>query len=219
MTEMVPPVIFRKVRRVPFLACEAVQAIHQIQNPVATEPGTEVNREKFPGKDHVADGVVRYIAVLKILLHGCFRQIGEFFLIPCAKIRASRMQDLSAFRLNRCGFPVGDIHFGYKEEHWNLIAGQKFPQGLGMGLNTVDTADDQNGIVQNREDPFRFCRKVYVSRCVQQDKFRFTVGEGSGVGKDGNPALAFHLIRIHVRAAVVHPSAGTDRSCSIKHLF
>ena len=196
-------------------AGETIQTVHQFRNTVAVQTGTEVDREQYPGQDHIAYGVVGYRAVTKVFLHGFFGQICQILLVSGCHVRTSRMQDLFALLQKRCRIFAGNIHFGYEQEHRDLISVQQLPECLGMGLNAVGAADDQNGIVQNREDPFRLCREIHMPRGIQKDKIRFPVGEGSNVGKNGDSSLTFHLIGVHMRIAVIHPSAGTDGACCI----
>ena len=88
-----------------------------------------------------------------------------------------------------------------------------------MALYAFDTADNQNGKIQNRKRTFHFSGKINVSRGIQQEKLSALPGKRGIVGKNRDSAFAFHAVGIEQRIAIVYTPECAGRAGVIKKLF
>ena len=63
---------------------------------------------------------------------------------------------------------TGLVCFIYKNKYRNFISCKKPPEGFGVALYSIGTADYEDCIVENLECSFHFSRKINMSWCVKK---------------------------------------------------
>ena len=87
-----------------------------------------------------------------------------------------------------------------------MVPAEQPPQCFGMSLNSIASADNQHRCVQYAQHPLGFCRKIDVSRRIQQGDFGFSERKNRLFGKDGNTAFPFKGFGIEKGIPMVDPS-------------
>lgn len=65
-------------------------------------------------------------------------------------------------------FRSRQVHFIAEDKGRDVISFQQVPQGPGVALEALRTADDQYGAVQHLEGAFHFTGKIHMPGGVQQ---------------------------------------------------
>ena len=98
-----------------------------------------------------------------------------------------------------------------------MVALQQLPQGLGMALYPVGSADDQNGTVQHLEGALHLAGKIHMARGVQQGHLHGGQGEDRLLGEDGNAPLPLQGVGIQKSVLMVYPAQFAYRSTDVEH--
>ena len=105
---------------------------------------------------------------------------------------------------------VLQIHLVDEDERRDVVTVEQAPQRLGVSLDTVVGANDQNRIIERLECSFRLGRKIDMPRGVDEHEARIPALDHCLRREDGDAALALDCIGIQVRVAVIDASAGAD---------
>ena len=108
------------------------------------------------------------------------------------------------------------VHFINKQEHRNLVSGQKPPQCLHMSLYAISAADDQDRVIQYLQGPFHLRRKVHMPRSIQKCHFLFSQFYLSLFGKDCDSPLPFQVIGVQKCILMVHTPWFSDTARQIQ---
>ena len=113
-------------------------------------------------------------------------------------------------QLPQQGIPVraGQVHFVDKQEGGDLVLLQQLPQGYGVGLDAVGTADDQHRAIQNRQGSLRFGGKIHMARGIHQGDlpvFRF---QHCLLGENGDALFPLQRMGVQAGVAVIHTAQG-----------
>ena len=111
----------------------------------------------------------------------------------------------------------GQIHLGDKQECGDLVVLQKLPEGPGVGLHPVDTADDQDRVIQNLQDPLCLRGEIHVTRGVQQGQLPVGKGKMGLTGKNRNAPFPLQRVEIHGGVAVIHPAGTPQQTAPVEH--
>ena len=98
------------------------------------------------------------------------------------------------------------VHFINKQKHRDAIAFEQPPKSSCMSLYSVRTADHQYCIVQHLKSTLHLCRKIRMSRRIQQSYFLITKGEFRLFGKYCNSSGPFQLMGVEKCILIVHSS-------------
>jgi len=67
------------------------------------------------------------------------------------------------------------IHFVDEDKTRHIVLFEQFPKCAGVTLNAVSSADYKNCVVKHLKCTLCFCRKINMTGCVKQSKFRVVV--------------------------------------------
>ena len=109
------------------------------------------------------------------------------------------------------------IHLVDEEEGGDMVALQQLPQGLGVPLHPVRTADQQHRAVHHLHRPLRLGGEVHVARGVQQGELPLPPAQPGLLGEDGDAPLPLLLLGIQKGVAVVHPAQPAHRPGAVQH--
>ena len=211
-----------KVRRIVGDGRIALQALQEGLHPFQPE-----GRAKPAGKepalpDQVTDVPVLHGSGLQIALQGGLLAHGDLLLeglpLPLlGKVHTAVVQPLP--ELGQAARPVGpvQVHLVDKEQGGDMVALQQLPQGLGMALYAVGSADDQNGTVQHLEGALHLAGKIHMARGVQQGHLHGGQGEDRLLGEDGNAPLPLQGIGVQKSVLMVYPAQFAYRSTDVEH--
>ena len=90
---------------------------------------------------------------------------------------------------------------------------QKTPEGTGMSLHTVRTADYKNCIVKNLQCPLHLRRKIHMPRSIQKRN----IPHSGLLGKNRNSPRPLLGIRIEKGILMIHPPQLPDLPGHVEH--
>ena len=197
-----------------------LQAPEEVLHPLQLQGGAEPAGEELPLGDEGGEGSVGNAPRLQIVLQqGLVAQSGlltESLFVP--HIHAALIQ--LALQLPQQSGPVRpcQVHLVHKEEGGYPVSLQQLPQGMGVTLDPVGSADHQNGAVQHRQGALHLGGEVHVAGGVQQGDLQMLQREHRLLGEDGDAPLLLHRVGVQKGVPVVHPaqlfqfSAGVEQS-------
>ena len=120
--------------------------------------------------------------------------------------RLSFLSVAKAFRL---------VHLIDENDRRHIIMLQQRPQGLHLRVHAIRAAYHQHREIQHLQRALHLRRKIRVSRGIEQRVF--TRRDELGLlREDGDPARAFHFIRVKKGVPGVHPPHPADASAQIQ---
>ena len=198
---------------------EALQALHQLLHALQLQGRAEKAGKELPLSHHLPDQTIRQRSGLKILLNSRLIAGGSFFIkgiFRCAKIHAARTQALLQTLHHLRAVCPRQVHFVDKQNGGHGVPLQQLPQGPGVTLDAVGTADDQHRAVQHPQRPLCLCGKIHMARGIQQRHLSISQGKYRLLGKDGDAPLPFNGIRIQKSVGMVHPAKLANGAAAVK---
>ena len=110
---------------------------------------------------------------------------------------------------------TGQVHFIKKQERGDVVRGQQVPQGAGVALHAIRSADNQDGIVQNLQRAFGLGRKINMAGRVQKGDACAAHRKHGLLCKNGDAALALQGLCVQKGIAVVHPAQAAQAAALI----
>ena len=199
---------------------ETGQRVQELVHTVQLQGGAEAAGEQPALGNKLGEVAIRQVPFLQIPLQQCLvTQSGSLFqqgLPGQGEIHEALVQAAQPLQQ---GGPVrpGQIHLVDKEEHRDLVTLQQPPKGAGVGLHTVGAADDQHRAVQHLQRPLHLCRKVHMTRGIQNLKLHIIYGQAGLLGKDGDPPLPLQAVGIQKGVPVIHPAQLAQLAAPVEH--
>ena len=97
-----------------------------------------------------------------------------------------------------------------------MVPGQEPPQGEGVALDPVGSADDQNGVVQHLEGALHLAGEVHMAGGVQQGDGHGLQGEHRLFGEDGDAPLPLLGVGVQKGVPVVHPAQAAQLAAGVQ---
>ena len=88
-----------------------------------------------------------------------------------------------------------------------------------MALDTVRSADDENGVIENLEGALGFRRKIHMSRGIEEYDVQISELHAGLAGKDRDAAVPFDVICIEKCVPMIHAPGLPQRAAEIEHGF
>ena len=88
-----------------------------------------------------------------------------------------------------------------------------------MRLYPICSIDHKQCNIKQRQSALHLRREIHMPRRIHQKQLLSFVFQARLLGKNGNAAVFFHLLRIQKRILVIHTPQVTDGSRLIKHSF
>ena len=202
-----------ELRRIGPRGGVAANGSQQLLHALQLQRGAKEAGEELTAGNQARQFVLRHFAGLQITLQQGLVTDGGLLrqgLRRKGEVRAAAVQ--AGFQLPQQGGLVRarQVHLVDEQEHRDLIALQETPEGSGVGLDAVAAADDQNGAVQDLEDPLRLGGEVHVARGIQQGDIQAVQVKLRLLREDGDAPLPLHGVGIQEGVPVVHPAQAAD---------
>ena len=126
---------------------------------------------------------------------------------------------LFEIREDRRPIRAREVHLRDEDKGRDMIPFEQVPERLRMRLHALRSAHDEDGVIEDPEDPFGLGGEIDVARRVEQGDGEIARLEYGLLREDGDPALALQLVRIEVGVAPVDAPGLFDFPGGIKKGF
>ena len=93
------------------------------------------------------------------------------------KIQNTWIQLLLQHEHERSGVRIGDIHLVDKHKSRDMIGFQQLPYRMGVRLNAVHAADQNDSVIEHLQRAFHFGTEVNMAGSIEECEFGLFPGE------------------------------------------
>ena len=184
---------------------EPLQSREELLHPLQLQAGAEPAGENLTPGHGLRHRLLRHGPRLQVGLQQVLTAHGRLL----GKVGGGHVGAVAAqFRPEFCQqlLPgaADEIHLGNEDHRRHPVVLQQAPQRPGVGLDAVDAADHQDGVVQHLQHPLRLAGEVHMAGRIQQGHVPVPQCELRLAHEDGDAPAALQLVDVHGGVAVVN---------------